>query len=216
MTDLTMTCRLCGSKEIKRLEFTFQNRAFDLCGNCNLIMVNKLSFPSPILEKKRYLKHRNQITDLGYIRFLEQALNPAVSFLEKDMSGLDYGCGPTAVLAEVLRLRGWNCDTYDPFFYPVLKDQVYDYIFATECFEHFFYPANDMLKIMNLLKPEGFLIVMTDTWASVEQFYNWYYIRDLTHVSFFNENTMHYLCRTYNLNLCYSDNLRVFIFKKVA
>ncbi len=65
-----------------------------------------------------------------------------------------------------------------------------------------------------MLRQEGILALMTDTWQSIEKFGTWHYIRDFTHVCFYNILTMSWLAEKYGMSLIYTDSRRVFIFQK--
>jgi len=47
------------------------------------------------------------------------------------------------------------------------------------CFEHFFRPANELHKLWGLLKPRGFLVVMTQLWKDTTNFKTWVYAQFL-------------------------------------
>jgi SAM-dependent methyltransferase len=110
------------------------------------------------------------------------------------MEGLDFGCGPNPVLPDILKSAGYGCLNYDPIFFLDFPDERVDFIFATETFEHFFNPLREMKFITALLRPGGILTVMTQRWKSPDQFADWWYVRDITHVSFFHKKTFDYIC----------------------
>jgi 2-polyprenyl-3-methyl-5-hydroxy-6-metoxy-1,4-benzoquinol methylase len=181
---------------------------------CNLIFVDREHLPTRQSEINRYLEHKNSLDDQGYIDFLNRLLKPSLRFLEKEMKCLDYGCGHTPVLSELLAKEGITCYNYDPLFgldHPLKK---YDFIFAVECFEHFFEPADELNRINDLLNPNGYLGIMTEQWESLERFSNWYYKRDFTHVSFFHIKTIEFICENYGYEIMYRDINRVVVLKK--
>ena len=179
-----------------------------------LVFVGSAFHPLSAEAEERYRKHENSKHDDGYVSFLMQAITPALPFLDTQMVGLDYGCGPTPTLSHLMDDRGFNCENYDPIFFPILSDRLYDFIFSTECFEHFISPKSDITKVLSLLKPGGLLVVMTDTWTALEGFNQWYYTRDFTHVSFYHKNTFDYICLTFNLTLLSTMGTRVFVMRK--
>lgn len=209
-----LTCPLCGNQTPGEPIAGKRSRRFFRCRLCHLIFVHPNDFISQAAEKKRYLKHRNSINSPGYVAFLNQAVEPALKFLTPNMSGLDYGCGPNPTLSILMKRQGFSCDNYDPFFFPNLPQTTYDFIFATECFEHFHYPKTEIERMLALLKPGGFLIVMTEAWTSVKDFKNWYYINDVTHVGFYHSATFEFICREYGFIMYDTDSRRVFILKK--
>lgn len=210
------TCPLCDGDTLVRLDATFKKRAFYLCKHCYLISSDRSSLPNVEEEKSRYMQHINTSEDQGYLSFLHQVIDPLLPFLRVGANGLDYGCGPSPVLAEILVKLGFGCKYYDPFFYPIDIVDTFDFVTATECFEHFHQPKKDLNHLIEILGDEGILAVMTDTWTSLDVLGVWHYIRDLTHVSFYHAHTMDWIANKYCLDLLYTDNKRVFIFQRLG
>ncbi|MDZ7763676.1 MAG: class I SAM-dependent methyltransferase [Melioribacteraceae bacterium] len=208
-----MTCRLCANTELKSLQGA-DDRAYYLCSNCSLISASPDSYVSTDEEKARYLTHNNGIDQPGYVEFLNRAVEPALNYLNKDMVGLDYGCGYAPTLSKILKKRGYQCEDYDPYFVENPLNKKYDFIFSTEVFEHFNDPAAELEKIYNLLKPTGLLIIMTERWDDLDKFKNWYYTRDPSHVVFYNNETFDFIESKYNYTKLYDDQKRVTIHKK--
>ena len=184
------------------------------CDCCKLVFVDKLFLPDGQDEKERYILHNNSLDDAGYVNFLYQAIAPALNYISAGMSGLDYGCGPSPTLSILMEREKFSCQNYDPFFFPELPDGPFDFVFATECFEHFFSPGNELHILTSLIKPGGLLIVMTNLWNSFQQFQNWQYARDFTHVSFYHADTFEFICRKYGLKLLEMKNNRVIILRR--
>ena len=134
-------------------------------------------------------------TDTGYRAFLEPAARATKASTASSAHGLDYGCGPGPVLAEMLKESGRKVDLYDPFFFsaPPLRTP-YDFLTCTEAIEHFHNPRAEFGRLFELLKPQAPLIVMTafrDVQQTSDAFLHWHYRRDVTHVSFFSQRTLH-------------------------
>ena len=90
-----------------------------------------------------------------------------------------------------MKKDGFEVFLYDPFFYPdkdVLTKQ-YDFITCTETVEHFHNPWKEFNTLNTILKPNGWLGVMTSFLTTDVMFENWYYRRDPTHVTFYSEKT---------------------------
>jgi len=209
-----MACTLCESENPIRIAIPNDNRIYFKCMNCKLIFVDPHFHLTVAEERERYKHHNNSMEHQGYVAFLNRVIQPALQFLSTTMKGLDYGCGPVPTLSRLLDAKGISCYDYDPLFgfnHPFTQ---YDFIFATECFEHFFQPGQEIEKINYLLKPGGYLAIMTEVWASEEQFKSWYYTRDPTHVSFFHRNTFDYVCKSFGYSLLYEDQNRVFVLQK--
>lgn len=202
-------CPMCLNKSSFSQVSGPDHRIFLSCDKCKLVFTATSFQPKRKEEEKRYKQHKNGIQYPGYVKFLNQAIEPALPFLLKKMKGLDYGCGPTPTLSLLLERQGYTCENYDPIFFPDLPEGPFDFIFATECFEHFFFPAREMQKIKNLLSPEGFLIVMTEKWTKPELFARWYYAKDSTHVSFYHADTFLFIAEKFKFNILESNNPRV-------
>jgi len=65
-----------------------------------------------------------------------------------------------------------------------------------------------------LLKPGGLLGLMTERWTTPEQFVSWYYTRDPTHVCFYHERTLDFVCHRYGFAPTWMDETRVAILRR--
>ncbi len=84
---------------------------------------------------------------------------------------------------------------HDPFFHPnpEAMDRTYDFVTCTETAEHFHRPADEFARLMSLVRPAGWLAIMTCFQTDDTQFANWHYRRDPTHVVFYREETLRFL-----------------------
>jgi SAM-dependent methyltransferase len=204
-----MNCPLCHSTDTEQ-QIIAGGKSYSLCQNCKLIFLEEKSRLNATEEKKRYSYHQNNIDDEGYVKFLSQIINPVVKKIKANSRGLDYGCGPDPVLSKLVNNLGFACDFYDPYFWPELdKSKKFDFIFATECFEHFFSPSTELETINSILKSGGILAIMTEFWSDIDNFSNWYYIKDPTHVCFYHKESLDYIAHLLNLKIVYFDNKRV-------
>jgi SAM-dependent methyltransferase len=146
-------------------------------------------------EYERYRQHRNHPDDPAYRAFLSRLAIPFLEVLSDGQSGLDYGCGSGAALAEILKEAGHQVELYDPLFYPDRRvlEQTYDFITCTETAEHFHQPAAEFTGFDRLLRPGGRLAVMTCFQTDDAAFDDWYYRRDPTHVVFYREETLRFI-----------------------
>ncbi len=71
----------------------------------------------------------------------------------------------------------------------------YDFVTCTEVAEHFHAPAQTFARLFGLLRPGGLLAVMTGFPPATEQFANWHYRRDPTHVVFYQPSTFQWLAQ---------------------
>lgn len=188
-----MYCPLCH----EGAAFFFENdqRPFYQCGQCDLIFVPETHLPSREEEKAQYDLHENSPDDVGYRKFLQRLTVPFTKKLPPESTGLDFGCGPGPTLSVMLEETGHTVALFDPIYQPnpkALKSQ-YDFITATEVFEHLHDPKRDLEQLWNALKPEGWLGVMTKRAHNLESFSRWHYIQDPTHVCFWSDNTFRWL-----------------------
>jgi len=165
-------------------------------------------------EKTVYSLHENSIEQPGYVSFLNRAIKPALQYIKGSDVGLDYGCGPNPTLSQILKNQGISCYDYDPIFDISDPFDAYDFIFATECFEHFHQPKKDIQKILVKLKSKGLLVIMTQLYDDIKLFPSWHYTKDSTHVCFYHLDTFEFIKNNYGLSLLYTDRSRVFVFRK--
>lgn len=211
-----LPCPLCQCLGPKTL--TFQSHAkktrYWHCPHCRLIFVDPAALPTREKEKTVYQYHQNSPEHSGYIGFLRRIIDPAQNYLTPDMRGLDYGCGPGPTLSVLLKRQGFACADYDPIFYPELPHSDFDFVFATESFEHFHSPATQMRHIQELLKDGGYLFIMTLLWDDGVDFPSWHYKNDPTHVSFYHRDTIDFICDQYGFKLLDMPNERVILLQK--
>lgn len=206
-------CPLCGRSGREKVDAAF-GRTLWLCDECLLLAVAPADRPGREAERRRYELHHNAIEDAGYVAFLERLLDPVAELLTPGARGLDFGCGPQPVLAELARRRGFACDTYDPLFHPDPPQAPYRYVLASEVFEHLHEPAREIERLVALVAPGGILGVMTERWRSREQLPSWTYLSDPTHVCFFHDRTMAWIAGAHGLEIVAGDAERVTVFRR--
>lgn len=193
-----MQCPVCISVE-PRYFMGVENRDYWRCGTCLATFLDPAQLPSADIELAQYLLHHNDPDDAGYRRFLGQLATPLLQRLPAEQYGLDYGCGPGPALAAMLREAGHSVELFDPCFHPNQRSLTgpYDFITCTEAAEHFHNPAAEFRKLDRLLKPGGWLGLMTCFQNDDARFAGWYYRRDPTHVVFFREATFRCVANEY-------------------
>ncbi|MFN3312342.1 MAG: class I SAM-dependent methyltransferase [Hyphomonas sp.] len=146
-------------------------------------------------ENAHYQLHENDIHDPAYRRFLSKLAEPLLAVLPPGAEGLDYGCGPGPALGAMLAEAGHEIAYYDPFFAPgteaLARD--YDFVFCSEVAEHFHNPAGEFRRLRGLVRPGGWLGVMTCFQTDDARFAAWHYPKDPTHVVFYREATLRWL-----------------------
>lgn len=187
-------CPLCLQKKVN-FYFEDRNRPYFHCQCCDLVFVPKDCHLSALQEKAEYDKHQNSVEDDGYRRFLGRLSEPLADRLEPQSHGLDFGCGPGPALPAMLIEQGHQVEMYDPFYahYSEVLQRQYDFVTATEVFEHLREPASTLNQLWSLVKPGGFLGVMTKLVTSKTAFEKWHYKNDPTHIVFFSKITFQWL-----------------------
>lgn len=189
-------CPVCTAATVRPLA-TVDGRAYRRCDRCEATWLSPSQLPTADGERAEYLRHQNNPADAGYRRFLDKLAAPLLARLSPHSAGLDYGCGPGPALAAMLRQAGHAVALYDPLFQPdaaVLRCS-YDFITCTEVVEHFHRPAAEFARLDALLRPGGWLGIMTCFQTDDARFAAWHYRRDPTHVVFYREHTFRHLAR---------------------
>lgn len=211
-----MKCRLCNSESIQ--EIYRKNDLYFFCNNCNLIFIDKDEFPDFKEERARYEEHDNNHENEGYVKMFQRFIESIIEPYQEKMGNkcLEFGCGPGPVLADLLEEIEFKVDKYDPHFYPekVYKNQKYDLITSTEVWEHFKNPYKMIAEIVDQLKPEAFLAVMTSFHPGIDKFEDWWYPWDPTHIVFYNEKTMNWIAKEFSLEIVKIEKDKYCLFKK--
>ena len=186
-------CPVCGAGAERFLDV--ETRRYFCCPDCAARFLDPAQHPSRDDEYAYYLHHENEVDDPGYRRFLSKLADPLLTRLAAGSSGLDYGCGPGPALAAMLREAGHAVALYDPFFAPNTEALLkrYDFVTCTETAEHFHSPAAEFRRLRGLVRPGGWLAMMTCFQTDDARFAGWHYRKDPTHVVFYREHTFRFL-----------------------
>ena len=212
------SCPLCAYGQANHLHASDRGsgfRDFFHCLTCDMAFVPRSRILPREAQKARYLEHNNEVDDPAYRDFLTRLYGPLRPNLRGGSRGLDYGAGPGPALAAMMQEDGYEVSVYDPFFQPdesVLEGS-YDFITCTETAEHFSEPAREFQKLDGLLKPGGWLGVMTGMLRDWSEFPAWYYHRDPTHVNFYSHKTMKWLALRYGWHVLFPEQ-NVALFQK--
>ncbi len=216
-----------------------RERRYTRCSVCDQIQCHTDDLPTPEEERERYDEHNNDLTDRRYREYLEgfidAAVEPyvpggpdggAVSPSVRDIPDggphiLDFGSGPEPALAHLLEERGYRTAIYDPFF--AADDGVlsgpgrqYDAITAVEVVEHLFHPGTELERLVSLIRPGGILAVRTGIFAGdAAAFREWWYRRDISHVSFWTDETIRWICRTFDLTKVHRAPGEIVVFRRL-
>ena len=193
------------------------DRTYHDCSRCRLVFLDRASLPTPEQELDEYRLHRNDPADPRYRAFLATLTTALVPKLAAGAAGLDFGCGPGPAIRPMLMESGFVVRNYDPLFAPD-EDALaccYDFVTCTEVVEHLHRPASTFDRLDALLRPGGWLGVMTLLLQDHIDFSRWFYARDPTHVAFYRAETLGWIADRYAWRL-ETDGTRIALFQKPA
>lgn len=207
-----MNCPLCGQAKISP-NYSGERGHYALCPNCKLVFLDPSSHPSSAESKQRYDTHNNNPEDEGYQAFFAELVEALKSRRPPPAKVLDYGTGQGSALPPLLSALGYEVALYDPLYVPDSKvlNKTYDVVTCTETMEHFAKPGQEFEKLVKMLPSKGILAVMSLWLAKKQDFDSWWYKNDLTHISFYTEDTLSWMASNWNLHLeVLSDRLALF------
>lgn len=184
-------CPVCTTQRIRRF-MTLQDKVYWRCRLCEATFLAPAQWPDLDAQKVEYDKHQNDMDDPRYREFLARLGTPLLARMPAGLHGLDFGCGPGPALARMLEEAGHTVRCYDPIYAPepaVLEDS-YDFVTCTEVLEHLHQPMAEFEMLNGLLRPGGWVGVMTEFQTSDNRFDQWHYRRDPTHIIFYRATTL--------------------------
>ncbi len=210
-----LCCPLCAGAVGSCHFYSDRYRDYYRCPHCDLIHVLPSQFLSLEAEKAEYDKHQNSPEDVGYRKFLGRLFTPLNNRLRPASYGLDFGCGPGPTLSLMFEEAGHQVGLFDSFYAPDKHPLTlqYDFVTASEVVEHLHAPAAELALLWSILKPGGWLGIMTKLALDLDAFSRWHYKSDLTHVCFFSRKTMDWLAGQWHTKILQVDK-DVFLFQK--
>lgn len=211
------TCKICSHDTIK-IQDPKTAKIYHKCHRCDYIFLDESFYVDNEREKKNYDKHNNDFNSLGYVAMFEDLIEEFIAGGDKDIkTALDFGCGRGAVLSILLEKNSTLCDNYDKFYFPhkIYKDKKYDLIVSTEVIEHLENPLEVLKELLLHVEDGGYLLLMTIFHPSNDdKFFKWWYIRDVTHIGFFNLKTFEYIADMLNLKVVKHNAKNIILFEK--
>lgn len=212
-----MKCEICGHQTIP-----IKDKQFDLiyhsCDHCKFIAQDRGMLVSFEDERQEYDYHNNSIEDEGYVNYFRKFIETSLLPYVEGNKGLDYGSGPEPVLATLLE-RDYKMEMtiYDLHYQPEKRHEgeMYDFITSTEVIEHVTDPLSMLQTFYEHLKPGGITSIMTLFHKdNQDQFLDWWYRRDITHISFFMKRTFEVMAERIGFELVQCDDRRMVTLKK--
>jgi len=209
-------CKLCNCKTTiisdKKIDKNYYR-----CLECDYIFIDEKHILDAESEKKHYNNHDNNLESLGYVKMFEKIIDEFITSDTKDIkTALDFGCGEGEVLPILLERKDIKCDRYDLFYFPtkVYENKNYDLIVSTEVFEHLANPLEIFKILLKHIKKDGYLLIMTYFQPeNKDDFFKWFYIKDVTHIGFFSLKTFEFLASELNLKIVKSNDKNTILFK---
>ena len=191
-----MRCLICHADTVRFTDSKMEIETYR-CSHCAVLFKDPRSHQSFSLQKQRYDLHENDAEDAGYRRYFQQFLDFVLPEAGQCESALDFGCGSSTLLAEMLTEQGIETTAYDPIYHPEVpyRESTYDLITSVEVFEHLHDPVAVFEMLTGLLNRHGILAVRTAfAPAEMQDYLDWYYRQDPTHVVFFSPKTFQVMC----------------------
>ncbi|GEM_PF-2974827 len=195
--------------------------------NWDLIQTEEIEVNSGEMNKNNRWDNRNQffdniskiIIDLIHSENKDNDLN--------EFKSLDFGCGKYPNFSKIFefnfnksklnqnRIKTSNYDNYYSKNEKLLLNTGYDLITSFEVLEHLRNPLNELTIIKDLLEDNGVLVIETQLLDNItndftglfdfellaNNFGNWWYKNDITHINFYSRKTFEILAVKLNLKL---------------
>ena len=207
-----MKCPLCESQY--NVLFSSDNkRDYFHCMDCRLIFVPQKDFISLEEEKERYRLHNNTLDNQDYVTYLRSVADELRRIPVINPVVLDFGSGEQSVLSVILQELGIDCTAYDPLYAltPSLPEQNFDIVILCEVIEHVRDIQKEVAFIKRVLKPEGYIVIRTELYREQEDFKQWWYTKDSTHVNFFSVPAIQKLSMLLRKKVYYTNEKNVVI-----
>lgn len=206
-------CPLCFSKAKPFYEEKHHlPQRYYRCGVCDAVFVDSDDFVDTLREQKVYENHNIDTSDEGYRNFVSPLVNAIKRDFSPEHEGLDFGAGRSQIVSVMLAQKGYTIKNYDPFFADdtTLLEKKYDFISACEVVEHFHSPKKEFTHLHGMLKNGGKLYLMTDVYME-QDFAQWYYKNDPTHVFFYTPKTFEWIRKEFGFTSVVITNNRLIV-----
>jgi SAM-dependent methyltransferase len=187
------------------------------CVSCEYIFKSSKYHQDFKTQKERYNLHTNDEEDEGYKAYFQRFLDFTLPLAKNVTNALDFGCGKSTILSDMLRDEGIHCDYFDPIYHPdTLNDsKKYELILSSEVFEHLHQPREVFENLLERLEVDGYLALQTQFHNNdIKSFKKWYYHQDPTHIVFFTDKTFKVLCGIYDCTFVADNGKNMVLIQK--
>jgi hypothetical protein len=208
-------CLICGA-QTESFYDPITKTDIHHCSKCSFAFKDKGARLSQIDEEQEYLRHNNSMESTGYVNMFKVFMKENIKPFDIH-SVLDFGSGPGPVLYQLLLQDGYDANHYDPFYHKddSVFNKTYDCVTTTEVVEHFYNPFKEFQTLSSLVKPGGYLAIMTQFRPmDMETFKTWWYKRDVSHVSFYSLETFTYIADTFGFDIVQHNNKNTILLQK--
>ncbi|WOT05286.1 methyltransferase domain-containing protein [Shewanella youngdeokensis] len=197
-------CPLCFSDN-STLFFENKKRCLYHCQLCKMVFADANSHLPPNAEQQQYRRANNKRRQLS--QFLFELVSQCETS-EKPLLGLNFGRTLDSKSLRRITQRGHQINQYDPSIAPWNKQlmQHYDFICCYRVFEHFRLPNKEWALISELIKPGGWIAISTPLLTELNGFDKWHHKNNLTHVSFYQQQSFKYLAESVGFKLLFAAN----------
>jgi pseudouridine kinase len=161
--------------------------------------------------------HRNDEQNRGYAAFLSGVIDRAFWYAGKPRNALDWGSGPNPLAAELLARRGVETAVWDPLFgsAQIPPKESFDLVLCIETAEHFAEPRRDFRELARTLRPGAWAFIHTHLAPEDDaEFLKWWYIQDITHISFYSEKSLRILGDVVSLSFARVEENKLIAFRR--
>jgi len=188
------------------------------CSACEYIFKSPEYYQDFNSQKNRYDLHTNSEEDEGYIAYYHRFVNFILPHINQVKRALDFGCGESLILTNILNNINIATVYYDPIYQPIktYDSKKYDLIVSTEVFEHLHEPKKIFSHLVSLLNKGGYLALQTQFHPNTEEgFKKWYYHQDATHIVFFRAKTFEILCEEFGCSIIKDNGKNMILMQKI-
>lgn len=219
MTENNHICKLCQSSNLT-LKFSKSllggkiNADYFECLECGLLQSYHLDNISPNIFFDLYNVTDDLDTGATWRQYvvatrIQELVNFKLIDKNKNLKVLEFGCGSGYLIHLLHHLYGWNVIGYDPYTKPyysarqvftewknIVDQAPFDLIIATEVFEHFINPRDEIIRLGDILnKKKSNVYLTTGLYISNQINSSWNYLAPQSgqHVSFYSRKAHQYI-----------------------